>query len=132
MLPSFLPVQWANIFLSVNAHNTWLLYETSSHYSMIFLYLNSYNLSPMRSLFSTTTKYFTQQKYYNYKLLLFLKHFLLNTTNLSSTLDLRQVKNYNFSPNYSNVLLLVGSFCNIKHCKYSKLFYFDQPYFQSQ
>ena len=35
---------------------------------------------------------------------------LLNTTNPSSTLVLRPVKNYNFSRNYSNVVLLVGSF----------------------
>ena len=109
MLPGFLLVLWANIFLSVNMHNTWFLYKTSSHYSMIFLYLLTTFLL-LRSLFSTTTKYSTQPNLTSTTFLPFLKHYLLNTTNPSSTLVLRPVKNYNFSRNYSNVVLLVGSF----------------------
>ena len=102
-------VLWENIFLSVNMHNTWFLYKTSSHYSMIFLYLLTTFLL-LRSLFSTTTKYSTQPNLTTTTFLPFLKHYLLNTTNPSSTLVLRPVKNYNFSHNYSNVVLLVGSF----------------------
>ena len=105
----FLLVLWANIFLSVNMHNAWFLYKTSSHYSMIFLYLLTTFLL-LRSLFSTTTKYSTQPNLTTTTFLPFLKHYLLNTTNPSSTLVLRPVKNYNFSRNYSNVVLLVGSF----------------------
>ena len=71
--------------------------------------LPSDNLSPMRSLFSTTTKYSTQPNLTTTTFLPFLKHYLLNTTNPSSKLVLRSVKNYNFSRNYSNVVLLVGS-----------------------
>ena len=107
--PGFLLVLWANIFLSVNMHNTWLLYKTSSHYSMIFLYLLTTFLL-LRSLFSTTTKYSTQPNLTTTTFLPFLKHYLSNTTNPSSTLVLRPVKNYNFSRDYSNVVLLVGSF----------------------
>ena len=97
-------------FLSVNMHNTWFLYKTSSHYSMIFLYLLTTFLL-LRSLFSTTTKYSTQPNLTTTTFLPFLKQYnLINTTNPSSTLVLRPVKNYNFSRNYSNVVLLVGSF----------------------
>ena len=70
----------------------------------------------------------------NYNILAFLEAALLIKRNKPFlTLDLRPVKNYNFSPNYSNVLLLVGSFfCDIKHCcKCSKLLYFDQPFFHT-
>ena len=102
-------VLWANIFLCVNMHNTWLLYKTSSHYSIIFPYLLTTFLL-LRFLFSTTTKYSTQPNLTTTTFLPFLKHYLLNTTNPSSTLVLRPVKNYNFSRNYSNVVLLVESF----------------------
>ena len=102
-------VLWANIFLSVNMHNTWFLYKTSSHYSMTVFYLLTTFLL-LISLLSTTTKYSTQPNLTTTTFLPFLKHYLLNTTNPSSTLVLRPVKNYNFSRNYSNVVLLVGSF----------------------
>ena len=85
------------------------LYKTSSHYSMIFPYLLT-TFPLLRSLFSTTTKYSTQPNLTTTTFLPFLKHYLLNTTNPSSTLVLRPVKNYNFSRNYSNVVLLVESF----------------------
>ena len=83
---------------------------------MILLYpLTTFLL--LRSLFSTTTKYSTQPNLTTTTFLPFLKHYLLNTINLSSTLVLRPVKNYIFLPNYSNVPLLVGSyFCILKHC----------------
>ena len=116
MLPGFLLVLWANIFPSVNMHNTWFLYKTSSHYSMIFLYLLTTFLL-LKSLFSTTTKYSTQPNLTTTTFLPFLKHYFLNTTNPFSTLVLRPVKNYNFSRNYSNVCSTCRVFlCNIKHC----------------
>ena len=129
MLPGFLLGQWANIYLSVNKHNTLLFYQTSSQNSMIFLYLLTIFLL-LRSLFSTTTKYSTQP---TTTFLPFLKHYFLNTINLSSTLVLKPIKNYIFLPNYSNVPLLVGSyFCIIKHsCKYSQSLYSDKPYFRT-
>ena len=132
MLPGFLLVQWANIYLSVNKHNTWLLYKTSSHNSMIYLYLLTTFLL-LRSLFLTTIKYSTHPNLTTTTFLPFLKHYLLNTTNLSSTLALRPVKNYIFLPNYSDVPLLVGSyFCIIKHCcKNSQSLCSDQPYFRT-
>ena len=76
---------------------------------MIFPYLLTTFLL-LRSLFPTTTKYATQPNLTTTTFLPFLKHYLLNTTSLSSTLVLRPVKNYNFSRNYSNVFLLVESF----------------------
>ena len=112
MLPGFLLVLWANIFLSVNMHNTWLLYKTMQLTLLNDLPLPSDNLSSIEilSLVSTTTKYSTQPNLTTTTFLPFLKHYLFNTTNPSSTLVLRPVKNYNFSRNYSNVVLLVGSF----------------------
>ena len=107
MLPGFLLVLWANIFLSVNMHNTWLLYKTSLHYSMIFLYLLTINLSPIEILVLNNYKILHSTKSTTF--LPFLKHYLLNTTNPSSTLVLSPVNNYNFSSNYSNVVLLVGT-----------------------
>ena len=114
MLPGFLLVLRANIFLSVNMHNTWFLYKTSSHYSMIFLYLLTTFLL-LKSLFSTTTKYSTQPNLTTTTFLPFLKHYLLNTTNPSSTFVLRPVKNYNFSRNYSNIVLLT----TVKYAQHS-------------
>ena len=73
--------------------------------------LPSDNLSPIEILVLNNYKILHSTKSNNYNMLAYLEAlYLLNTTNPSSTLVLRPVKNYNFSRNYSNVVLLVGSF----------------------
>ena len=75
-------------FSECEMHDTWFLYKTSSHYSMIFLYLLT-TFFLLRSLFSTTTKYSTQPNLTTTTFLPFLKYYLLNTTKPSSPLVLK-------------------------------------------
>ena len=101
---------------------SYAIYKTSSHYSTIFFCLLT-TLLLLKTLFSITTKYFTllnlTDNYNILDFLVFLKHCLSNTTNLSwnTGLSLKpsmKVKNYSVTTVHItlqlNFLLLVGSF----------------------
>ena len=72
--------------------------------------LPSDNLSPIEILVLNNYKILHSTKSNNYNILAFLEALLIKHNKPSSTLVLRPVKNYHFSRNYSNVVLLVGSF----------------------